>query len=80
MIVGLQIADWSAQVKALENLAIHKSANLWVRIKTPAAGFNLLMRQVQYRRSDDAVFALDFARQIVTAKIHNQEPASLVVG
>jgi CRISPR-associated protein Cas1 len=37
-----------------------------------AAGFNLPMRQVQYRRNEDAVFALDFARQIVAAKIHNQ--------
>ncbi len=38
----------------------------------PAAGFNLPLRQAQYRRNDEAEFSLAFAKQIVAGKIHNQ--------
>jgi CRISP-associated protein Cas1 len=39
---------------------------------TPPAGYNLPLRQAQYRRNDDPAFALALSRQIVAAKIHNQ--------
>lgn len=39
---------------------------------TPPAGFNLPLRQAQYRRNDEPVFALALAREIVAGKIHNQ--------
>jgi CRISP-associated protein Cas1 len=38
----------------------------------PPAGFNLPLRQAQYRRNDEPTFALDLAREIVAGKIHNQ--------
>ncbi len=39
---------------------------------SPPAGFNLPLRQAQYRCNDDASFSLRLARPIVAAKIHNQ--------
>jgi CRISPR-associated protein Cas1 len=39
---------------------------------TPAQGYNLPLRQEQYRRNDDADFVLKLARQIVAGKIRNQ--------
>lgn len=38
----------------------------------PPIGYNLPLRQAQYRRNDDPDFALTLARQIAAAKIHNQ--------
>lgn len=39
----------------------------------PASGANLPLRQAQYRRNDEPEFALAFARQLVAAKIANQD-------
>lgn len=39
----------------------------------PAQGYHLALRQAQYRRDDDADFALRFARAIVAGKIRNQQ-------
>ena len=38
----------------------------------PPTGFNLPLRQQQYRRNDQPEFCLHLARQIVAAKVHNQ--------
>jgi len=39
---------------------------------SPPTGYNLPLRQQQYRRNDQPQFALDLARQIVVGKLHNQ--------
>jgi CRISPR-associated protein Cas1 len=38
----------------------------------PAHDFHLALRQEQYRRNEDSIFAIKLARQIVAGKIHNQ--------
>jgi len=46
------------------------------RLVTPAS-YQLPLRQQQYLRNSDAQFELAFARQVVTAKIHNQHIQAL---
>jgi CRISPR-associated protein Cas1 len=50
---------------------VSRSGKLLGRL-IPPTSYNLPLRQAQYRRDDQADFALAVARQIVVAKIHNQ--------
>lgn len=47
---------------------------------SPPTSFNLPLRQAQYRRDDDPRFALDLARRIAAAKIHNQAVLAKRIG
>ncbi|MEW6716432.1 MAG: CRISPR-associated endonuclease Cas1 [Chloroflexota bacterium] len=50
---------------------VRRSGELIGRLAPPTS-FNLPLRQAQYRRNQEADFAFQLAREIVTAKIHNQ--------
>lgn len=57
-------------------LLITRSGKLLGRLLPPTGG-NLLLRQAQHHRNDDAPFSLALTRAIVTAKIHNQRILAL---